>query len=172
MQNLIEQYNSIKPDKSWVKQTRKDLKSQMPSSHWQAYSGAFVIAVVLALSAISYEGHERIEKQIHFSKTITQEHAVATVKQAKKVSKKIEQSIEKQIKEVQEVQAVKTESSSEDDINILTKLLEDLENAKANTKTIEEIEELIKKGDFVLAREKLDKLIINGKNIDKPSNSD
>lgn len=180
-QELIQQLNNlreIKPSTGWVRQTKKDLKSQMPSSHWKAYSGAFVIALILALSAISYESPNNQNlvqnsetQEINFSK-FTQEQAVETVKQAKKVSQKIEQNIQEQIQEVQEVQATKTESSQEDEIDPLVKLYEDLEKAQLRTEILEQIEELVKNNDFVMAREMLDKLIINGQNIDNPSNSD
>lgn len=152
MQNLLEQYNSIKPDKNWVKQTRKELKAQMPNSNWPVYSGFLVLALAFCLGLFISESPE---------KPVTQKiEIVQTAQNIVKTAKKIEAKIEAKIL------AVKTETSQEDELDPLTKLLEDLEKAKLRTEILEEIEELIKNNDFVIAREKLDKLLNYDKNID------
>lgn len=151
---------NIKPSTEWLSRSEKSLKAVMPKSQWPIYSVIFVLALGLSLSLILNESPEKsikiIQEQNQIEqKTLTQEQTkteiTKTIKKATKTAKKIEQAIEEKIL------AVKIETSGKDEINPLVKLSEDLSKAKATRELLEEIEKDIENGDYVIARQKLDK---------------
>ena len=82
----------------------------------------------------------------------------ALVKQVKEI-KANAQKIEKNI---QEVLAVKSVASDNQELDPRIKLEEDLQKVKAAREVLEEIEQDIANGDFLIARNKLDFLLKNG----------
>jgi len=164
MQKLYEQYSVVKPDASWIKQTEKQLKAEMPTPQWPIYSLVMFLVLGLSLGFVVLESKDSpikiIQKQEAQEQETPQQQAVKAVKQAKKQAKKIQENIQEKIL------SIKTQAFEQDEIDPLVKLRQDLEKAKATTEMLVEIEDDIQNGDFVIAREKLDKWLKNGKNID------
>lgn len=159
MQKLLEQYNSIKPDQEWVKRTEKDLKSQIPGPNYSVYGSGIIVVLFLIFGLTVIQGPEQafkiVEKEQQIYKMVEQ------VKEIKKTARKLE-------KEIQEVLTVKTEVSDMDEIDPLVKLRLDLEKVKNAGKVLDDIEQDIANGDYLIAREKLDKLLKNS-NIEEPN---
>ncbi|MFH1392483.1 MAG: hypothetical protein ABIG90_02255 [bacterium] len=160
MQNLLEQYKSIKPSQDWAKKTEKELKANMPASQWPIYSAVFVLAITLSLGFILREDQEVlapikiIQNQDQNQDQAEQKTEISkTIKKARTAAKKIEQAIEAK------VQATRISSSQEDQIDPRIKLLEDLEKAQATSLLLEEIEKDIDNGDYLIARQKLNKYL-------------
>lgn len=151
----LQTLRNIKPDALWLKQTEKNLKAVMPKSQWPIYSVIFVLAIALSFGLVLREESEKPVGADLVSAQKTPEQTkteiAKTIKKATQTAKKIEQAIEEKIL------AVKTKTSQQDEIDPLIKLSEDSENAKATREFLEEIERDIENGDYVIARQKLDK---------------
>lgn len=158
LEQLKQQYDSFKPREDWVKATRKDLKSQTPGSNWTAYSSGIIVVLFLVFGLTIVQGPEQAFKIVE--KEQEQRQLVEQVKEIKKTAKKIE-------KEIKQVLSVKTEISESDEIDPLVKLKLDLEKVENAGQVLQEIEKDIANGDYLIAREKLDKLLKNS-NIEEP----
>lgn len=154
MQKLLEQYNSIKPDKGWVKQTRKDLKSQIPGPNYSLYTSGLLVIFILSLGLIAYEAPPQAFKIVEQRQE--QKQIAKTVQQARQTAKKIEK-----------ILTAKIESNEADEISPVVKLQEDLDEIKATGIILDGIEQDIQNGDYLIARQKLDKLLKNS-NIEEP----
>lgn len=162
----LQTLRNIKPSQEWLSKSERKLKAQMPSSQWPIYSVIFVLALGLSLSLILNESPEKSIKLIQEQQEREEEQSLTpeqtkteitkTIKKARAAAKKIQTHLEEKIV------ATKIESAQGDDIDARIKLLEDLDKIKATGTTLEEIEKDINNNDYVLARQKLDKLLNNG----------
>lgn len=168
-QEIIQKLQTLrntKPSEAWLLKSERELKARMPKAQWPIYSVIF--ALTLALAGVIYKlpspesPAEQIKltqenKQQEEPKQLTQEQTKqeikTIVKKAKTASKKIEKNIEEKIL------ASKIAPTKNDEIDPRVKLLQDLENAKATTAVLEQIEKDIENGDYVLAREKLNRYL-------------
>jgi len=162
----LQSLRSIKPSRDWLSKSERELRAQMPKSQWPIYSVVFVLALGLSFGFYSsspkneqsFISPELIQEQgaaTQAQAQVAKEQVKATVQKAKTAAKKIEQVIEAK------VQAIKINSSQEDQLDPRVKLLEDLEKAKATSAALTEIEKYIEEGDYVVAREKLNQLLKN-----------
>jgi hypothetical protein len=184
-QELIQKLRSlrgIEPDPAWLKKSEKELLSQMPKAQWPVYPIVAVLVFALSMGLVLFESPQRAVKLIQQvqdqNKESHQEEVenkvamtdikdvVARVKKASNTAKKIERHIEERI-----VMASKVGSSSDKAADPLIKLKEDLAKIKATRELLEEIEQDIKNGDYVIARKKLDKFLKDGDNNDNTEES-
>lgn len=162
MQNLLEQYKNIKPSQAWVQSAEKDLKAVMPKSQWPIYSSViFVLVLGLSLGLVLFEKPEKIEKEPIQIKII-QERQQAEIKQTvRKASESAEKIAKKLIKSIEEQKVSASVIESKENNNAVDpkiKLQEDLDrltNIQELRNILNEIEQDIEQGDYVIAREKL-----------------
>jgi hypothetical protein len=156
MQELSNYYNSLTPDKERVKAKRRELLREVPGTPLPLYAGGMVMIMVLAMGFSVLESDspkitfndDSIVVDLNVFKEI-----IATVKVAKESAVKVEKIIKNQIL------TARAEIAPGEELSPLARLERDLQTVQITKELLDEIETDIENGDFVIAREKIDKFL-------------
>jgi len=156
MQELSNYYNSLTPDKERVKAKRRELLREVPGTPLPLYAGGIVMIMVLAMGFSVLESDspkitfndDSIVVDLNVFKEI-----IATVKVAKESAVKVEKIIKNQIL------TARAEIAPGEELSPLARLERDLQTVQITKELLDEIETDIENGDFVIAREKIDKFL-------------